>query len=82
MSPILITEHTYDPVRWEKNLVWIYANKMGTSDLMDESFLLCKAHIGWSPAVPSSMEKIKPQKAHLHGGTLKKLMAVKKGLNF
>lgn len=34
------------------------------------------------PVASSSMEKIKPLNTHLLGGTLKKLMAVKKGLNF
>lgn len=56
---------------------------MGKLDLMDEISHCSKAHIRWGgPVASSSMEKIKPLNTHLLGGTLKKLMAVKKGLNF
>lgn len=38
--------------------------------------------VGRGAVVSSSMEKIRPPNTHLLSGTLKKLMAVKKGLNF
>lgn len=42
-----------------------------------------KAHIRWKEgAQPSRMEEIKPQRARVLGGMRRKLMAVKKGLNF